>query len=432
MPAIKNKLPALIEIKKGIKATYKALELSLKKLKTLDTKKGSNTTINSIAKEQKQQVSNLKLILKSADQLKKELKREIKKETKLLQDKIKKLEQLQDTMQANTYLLEYKRKELLLQSQELETSNESIRNQNNILLTHQEQIAAQVEELRKVHTELKDRNSEMEEKTEALLDQTDYLHEANQIITNMHHELEKQKNEIVSKNQELLHLNEEKNSLIGIVAHDLKSPLNQIKGLVGIVKTTAITKESEAMNCLNLVESSANRMSNMISKILDIEAIESQQLNLSIIKINVTEYVSTIVERFKLEAENKGIQLHYTSAPHLHIQADASYINQIIENLLSNAIKFSPQAKNIFISEIETDNAVSIKIKDEGPGMTAEDMKKLFNKYQKLSARPTGNELSTGLGLSIVKKFVEAMQGKIWCESEEGQGATFTVQFKKL
>lgn len=431
MSAIKNKFPALTEIKKGIKATYKALELSLKKLKPLAEKKG-NSIVNSIAKLQKQQLSNFKLILKSTDQLKKELKREIKVETALLHSKVEKLEQLQDAMQANTYLLEYKRKELLIQSQELETSNESIRHQNNELLAHQEQIAAQVEELRRVHNELEDRNSEMEEKTEALLDQTDYLHEANQIITNMHHELEKQKDEIVNKNQELLHLNEEKNNLIGIVAHDLKSPLNQIKGLVSIVKTTAIATDNEATNCLNLIENSANRMSNMISKILDIEAIESQQLNLSIIKINVTEHVSTIVERFKLEAESKSIQLHYTSAPNLYIKADASYINQIIENLLSNAIKFSPRAKNIFISEIETDNAVLIKIKDEGPGMTDEDKKKLFNKYQKLSARPTGNESSTGLGLSIVKKFVEAMQGKIWCESEYGEGATFTIQFKKL
>ncbi len=430
MPA-KNKLPALTEIKKGIKTTHKALQLSLKKLKPLSEKKENAAIVKSIAKEQKQQLSNLKLILQSTDQLKKELKKEIKRETSLLRDKVKKLERLQDTMKANTYLLEYKRKDLLLQSQELETSNESIRHQNNELQAHQEQIASQVEELRRVHNELEDRNTQMEEKTEALLDQTDYLYEANEVITNMHRELEKKKDEIVNKNEELLLFNEEKNNLIGIVAHDLKSPLHQIKGLVSIVKITAMATDNEAMNCLNLIENSANRMSNMISKILDIEAIESQQLNLSVKEINVTEHVNTILERFKLEAENKSIQLHYSPAPHLHIQADASYINQIIENLLSNAIKFSPPAKNIFVTETEMDNSVLIKVKDEGPGLTAEDKKKLFNKYQKLSARPTGNESSTGLGLSIVKKFVEAMQGKIWCESEKGEGATFIVQFKK-
>ena len=431
MPA-KNKLPALNEIKNGIKITYKALQQSLKKIKLLGEKKGNAPIINSIAKEQKQQLSNLKLLLKATDELKKELKREIKRETILLQNKIKKLEQLQDAMQANTYLLEYKRKDLLLQSQELETSNENIRNQNNELHAHQQRIAAQVEELRKVHNELEERNSEMEEKTEALLDQTDYLYEANEIITNMHRELEKQKDEIVNKNQELLLFNEEKNNLIGIVAHDLKSPLHQIKGLVSIVKVTAMAVDNEAINCLNLIENSTNRMSNMISKILDIEAIESQQLNLNMKKINVTEYVKSIIERFKPEAENKNIQLHYSPSPSLHIEADASYINQIIENLLSNAIKFSPQEKNIFISETEKDNYVLIMVKDEGPGLTTEDKKKLFNKYQKLSARPTGNESSTGLGLSIVKKFVEAMQGKIWCESEQGEGATFIVEFKKV
>jgi signal transduction histidine kinase len=135
--------------------------------------------------------------------------------------------------------------------------------------------------------------------------------------------------------------------------------------------------------------------------------------------------------RFEPEAESKEIKLHLNSSAALHVEADVGYITQIVENLLSNAIKFSPARKNIFIDVAGNDDKVTVMVKDEGPGMTEDDKKKLFNKYQKLSARPTANESSTGLGLSIVKKFVEAMNGRIWCESEEGKGVSFFVEFAK-
>lgn len=429
MPAAKKKFPALSEIKKGIKATRTALQVSLKKIKLL-TKKENVPLIKSFAQEQKQQLGNLKLLLLKTDQIKKELKAEIKNETILLQRKVTKLEHLQDTLKANAYLLEYKRKDLLLQSDELESINAKIRNENIELLVHQDQIAAQVEELQAVRDEMQEKNREMDERTGVLLDQSDYLYEANQIITGMHQELEKQKDEILNKNEELLNLNQEKNNLIGIVAHDLKSPLNQIKGLVSILKMTA-PDDKEADNYLGLIQNSANRLSEMISKILDIEAIESKHLNLDLETINVSASIGSVVERFMPDAERKKITLHHIRATHLQIEADSGYLNQIIENLLSNAIKFSPFSKNIYITETEEQDNVLVRIQDEGPGMTAADKMKLFKKYQKLSARPTGDESSTGLGLSIVKKFVEVMNGKIWCESVEGKGATFIIQFKR-
>ena len=111
------------------------------------------------------------------------------------------------------------------------------------------------------------------------------------------------------------------------------------------------------------------------------------------------------------------------------VNTDLSYIDQVIENLLSNAIKFSKTEKNIYINITSDDTAALCEIRDEGPGLSESDKKKLFKKYQKLSAIPTGNESSTGLGLSIVKKFVDAMNGEIWCESEVGKGTSFFVKF---
>ena len=111
------------------------------------------------------------------------------------------------------------------------------------------------------------------------------------------------------------------------------------------------------------------------------------------------------------------------------VEADMGYLEQALENLISNAIKFSPNEKNVYVNHTVSNKKVICEIKDEGPGLSKEGRKKLFRKYRKLSARPAGDEISTGLGLSIVKKFADAMKGEVWCESEEGNDASFFVSF---
>ena len=102
---------------------------------------------------------------------------------------------------------------------------------------------------------------------------------------------------------------------------------------------------------------------------------------------------------------------------------------QVLDNLVSNAVKYSPPGRNIFVRLNQAAEAIRCQVQDEGPGLSAEDQKKLFGKFARLSAKPTAGEPATGLGLSIVKKMVEAMNGRVWCESEPGQGATFVVEF---
>jgi len=111
------------------------------------------------------------------------------------------------------------------------------------------------------------------------------------------------------------------------------------------------------------------------------------------------------------------------------VLADATVLTQVIENLVSNAVKYSPPGRNICVRLLKSPERARCQVRDEGPGLSAEDQKKLFGKFARLSAKPTGGEHSTGLGLSIVKKMVEAMNGKVWCESELGKGATFIVEF---
>jgi signal transduction histidine kinase len=354
---------------------------------------------------------------------------DLQNQTAFLEKEISNLLRTKDSLVSDNLLLEYKKKDLLLLTTKLEEANSEISSKNEELLQQQQSITDQSEKLSIIHKEILAKNEELEQQKESLLDQSDYLHEANQTITLMHEEVQKQKNEILQKNEELLNLNNEKNNLIGIVAHDLKSPLNQIKGLLSIVKMSK-NLDAESMSCVNMMENSADRLTSLIAKILDVEAIEARQLNLITERISLSELLHSITERYEIAAQEKFIQLRRDIGEEIFILADRIYTSQVLDNLISNAIKFSPAQRNVFIRLSTLNENALIEIRDEGPGISDEDKKKLFGKYQKLSAKPTGNETSTGLGLSIVKKFVESMNGRIWCESELGKGASFFVSFK--
>jgi signal transduction histidine kinase len=172
------------------------------------------------------------------------------------------------------------------------------------------------------------------------------------------------------------------------------------------------------------------RMNDMVSRILDIKAIESKRLELNLQKINLAEVLNEVHESFKDVLENKELEfLVNMEHPCPVALVDRNYLTQVYENLISNAIKFSPPQRKIQVGFQKNNGQIITAIEDQGPGLTQEDMQLLFQKYQKLSARPTGGEQSTGLGLSIVKKYVEAMKGCVWCESKPGEGAIFKVQF---
>jgi signal transduction histidine kinase len=234
------------------------------------------------------------------------------------------------------------------------------------------------------------------------------------------------------KNQELSFLNEEKNHLIGIVAHDLRNPLSQIKGLVNVLQMgeNEVTLE-EKEEYIRLIKGAIERMTLMINKTLDVNAIESQKVNLQREDINISAVMESVAIDFKDSAKAKNIEIIKDLAPQVIVpNLDRNYLTQIFENLVSNAIKYSFADKKIFLRVYKHENTARVEVQDQGQGISEEDRKKMFGKFQQLSAKPTQGEKSIGLGLSIVKKYVEAMGGKVWCESEMNKGANFIVEFK--
>ncbi|QSE96864.1 sensor histidine kinase [Fulvivirga lutea] len=372
--------------------------------------------------------SELKELLKNNMVVGKEALAEIKKQ----ESQLKKIEQLtkeNETIASENYLLQYKKKDLLVLANNLEDAYDEIAEKNKEITKKAQEVIEANEEMQRQKDEIEEKTRELESQKEALEDQADYLHEANERITQMHTELQNQKNEILEKNEELINLNNEKNNLIGIVAHDLKSPLNQIEGLVSLIKLTS-QLEGETLQFVETISTSVGRLNAMITKILDTEAIESKKLNLKMEEVDLVKILERLIKNFKHTAESKQLKIvNEIKVKKAVTTLDESYCNQIFENLISNAIKFSPTNRSIFIRLTKEKEGFLAEVKDEGQGLTKSDLKKLFGKYQKLSAQPTGNETSTGLGLSIVKKYVEGMKGEIWCESEHGQGASFFVKF---
>ena len=240
-----------------------------------------------------------------------------------------------------------------------------------------------------------------------------------------------QKEEILNKNSELTELNNEKNHLIGIIAHDLKNPLTSTLTIAEYLKAQIKnSNHPEDIKNIDYMLDALNRMNKMITRILDVKMIESKSINLQLEKINLSKLFDIVNNNFKEKLEQKHIKLHFDPAD-TYVNVDPEYMTQVYENLISNAIKFSPSNKEIWVKVWEDGDKVKTMVKDEGPGISTEDQKRMFGKFQILSAKPTAGERSTGLGLSIVKKYVEAMEGKVWCESEIGQGSNFIIEMDK-
>lgn len=240
--------------------------------------------------------------------------------------------------------------------------------------------------------------------------------------------------ELHEKNQKLVELNQEKDEFLGIAAHDLKNPLSAIQGYAQLIRDLFDTLGREEITQLAQdIEQASHRMFSLIRNLLDVNAIESGEMNLDPMKINLNEVSETVVRDYEKRAERKNIAIHL-SIPNTKqmIYADPNAITGVFDNLISNAIKYSPKGKNVYVRVIDQQEIVRCEIQDEGPGLGQGDQQKLFKKFSRLTPKPTGKEHSTGLGLYIVKKLVDIMKGVVWCETNLGEGATFIIEFSKV
>lgn len=241
----------------------------------------------------------------------------------------------------------------------------------------------------------------------------------------------KEVNQVIGRQKEKLSaLNQEKNSLISIVSHDLSSPFASIAMWSNMIVAEENFSEEQKRALVKIRESAFNG-ERLIRDILDIEKKGTSLQKIELEETDIAAFVSHVVDEHQGKAQAKGITLHTPRVSNVFLITDHGLMRRIIENLLSNAIKFSPEGKNIWVDIITTEKNVELSITDEGPGIKEEEKKLLFTKYAQLSAKPTAGEASTGLGLSIVKRLVNELNGQITCSTTEGSGTRFTIIFEK-
>ncbi|MES2765090.1 MAG: tetratricopeptide repeat-containing sensor histidine kinase [Bacteroidota bacterium] len=270
---------------------------------------------------------------------------------------------------------------------------------------------------------LRNKNQELAKLNEELL-------HANQVTEALNRHL-------TEVNRDLELLNQEKNEFLGIAAHDLKNPLTSIILLADFLKQHGgKISDDEILKRINSIQTTAERMNTIVTNLLGANAIETGRLSLKFEKIDIPNIVEAVIDEYRPRADCKGIRLQAEN-PGItaRVLADKNAVYEVLENLLSNAVKYSPPDTTVCVkisdnmrSTTGVKGTVRIEVRDQGPGINQHDKKNLFKKFARLSAKPTGGESSTGLGLSIAKKMVESMNGTISCESEPGNGCTFIIE----
>ena len=231
--------------------------------------------------------------------------------------------------------------------------------------------------------------------------------------------------ELKQKNDQLENLNREINGLVQTIIHDLKSPFNTLQGIFGLMEMEKTN--SEIHELLTHGRKAVTNGQEIIQQLLTIREAEEDILKVKNTTFESKSLVDDVVGDYTTSAKAKEISLDVSIASE-DITTDRVILRRVLDNLLSNAIKFTPHEGRVTITSKKENGVFILEITDNGPGFSSHDMNKIFGKFQRLSARPTGGESSNGLGLAIVDILLKKLGGTISLKTDLGKGAHFTVK----
>jgi signal transduction histidine kinase len=245
----------------------------------------------------------------------------------------------------------------------------------------------------------------------------------------LNNELANLQRELVRKNAELQRLNDEKNQVLGMAAHDLRNPLIVISAYAHLLLAEGGPAVSgEHRESLEAIRASSEQMLHIVDGMLDVSAIEAGKLELSTAPTDLAACVAKNLGLARYLAGNKQIDLsfeHDAGVP--PVPLDPARFAQVVNNLLSNAIKYSPRGGRVRVTVRRDGEHAVLAVSDAGPGIRETEMDRLFKPFSRTSNKVVGGGRSTGLGLAIVRRLVAAHRGEIRVQSEVGQGSTFSV-----
>jgi two-component system phosphate regulon sensor histidine kinase PhoR len=210
------------------------------------------------------------------------------------------------------------------------------------------------------------------------------------------------------------------------VSHELRTPLSIIKGYVETLLQPPPIAETEAKQFLRTIEKHANRLESLLADLLMISALESQQVRLDLTMLSLDSIAAAVIEELSAQAKAKSVSIDLqidNRTP--RVKADPQRLHQVFFNLLENAVKYTQAGGQIKLSARTVDALLEVWVEDNGPGIAAEHLPRIFERFYRADKARSRELGGTGLGLSIVKHIVQAHGGRVWAESETGKGSRF-------
>lgn len=224
-----------------------------------------------------------------------------------------------------------------------------------------------------------------------------------------------------------------KDDFVSMAAHELRTPLTVIRGYIDLLHGVENLEEKDREK-LRRIDVSAQRLNALIGDILDVSRLEQGRMKFEFSDVDLNEAASTLVESFQMMAKEKGLELSFAGGENIpKISADSERLRQVLTNIIGNAIKYTPSGSvtvKVFSDPIR--KKVFLRASDTGLGISAEDQKRLFEKFFRIKSDETSKIQGTGLGLWITREIVLSMKGEISVESIKGKGTDFVISFPSL
>ena len=216
-----------------------------------------------------------------------------------------------------------------------------------------------------------------------------------------------------------------KGEFISTVSHELRTPLTAIIGSLSLIRENSGNLDADTATFLDMAYQNSERLAALINDVLDLETIESGQMTLDLLPLQLREVLEKAVSINQPYADIHQVRLRLLPGPACTVAADSERLMQVLTNLISNAAKFSPAGGEVEISTEQRGTAVRVAVRDHGPGIPENFRSVIFQRFERADNSDTRKKGGTGLGLSICKALVEHMNGEIGFDSEAGKGSTF-------
>jgi two-component system sensor histidine kinase/response regulator len=230
-------------------------------------------------------------------------------------------------------------------------------------------------------------------------------------------------------NMRLQESNEAKSMVLGVASHEMKNAIHAISSFVSLIEEEPL--EDEVREYVGDIKTATNQAQRLLEELLKAVELQEADFKLNMEVVNLSELLESVIPFYTKMADRKSIRLSSDIEEGLRVNGDSVRLREVLDNLLSNAIKYSEPTTETVVSAWAEGDSVLISVKDQGPGFSEADMRKIYGRFQRLSARPTAGESSSGLGLSIVKKIMDLHDAQIDLISDLGEGSEFILSLAK-